>query len=347
MNAFSLASLAELIGAELHGDPAHQVSGVAPLDEAGPAELTFLTSAKFRKQLPDTRAGVVILKADDLEACPVNALVSENPYLAYALVVQAMSASEPNAPGVHPSAVVDASARIDAAARVEANCTIGANVEIAAGALIGPNCVIAEGCRLGENTRLVASVTLGGQTELGARCLVQPGAVIGGDGFGFANDQGRWVKVPQLGRVIIGNDVEIGACTTVDRGAIKDTVIKDGVKLDNQIQIAHNVEVGEHTAMAAGVGVSGSTRIGAYCTLAGAAGLAGHLELADRVHISGMTAVAGSIREPGVYTSTVPAMSHDRWRKNFVRLKQLDDMARRLKALEKALAASKPGDNND
>jgi len=338
MPTLTLAQLAQITGAELHGDADCLVAGVGSLDDAQPDQLTFLNSSSFRAHLSGTRAAVVILQADDLADCPVNALVSDNPYLAYALAAAALTASEALPAGVHPSAVVDASARISPKARIEPNCTIGADVEIADEVVIGPNCVIADGCSIGAGTRLVASVTLGHHTRIGERCLIHPSAVIGGDGFGMANQDGRWVKVPQLGRVVLGDDVEIGACTTIDRGAIKDTRIGDGVKLDNQIQIAHNVEVGEHTAMASGVGISGSTRIGAYCTLAGAAGLAGHLDLADHVHISGLTAVTRSIREPGVYTSTVPAMPHAQWRKNFARLKQLDDMARRLRALEKALA---------
>jgi len=341
MPEFSLAQLAQLTGAELHGDGECMVDRVGSLDNAQPGELAFLSSTKFRRHLEQTRASVVILKPKDLSRCPVNALVSENPYLAYAVAAAALSAQEAQQPGVHESAVVEASAQIAASARIEAQCYVGADVVLAEDVVIGPGCVIAEGCEIGAGTRLVANVTLGSATRLGRRCLIQPGAVIGADGFGMANDEGRWVKVPQLGRVVIGSDVEVGACTTIDRGAVKDTVIEDGVKLDNQIQIAHNVHVGAHTAMAATVGIAGSTKVGAYCTVAGAAGIAGHLELADHTHISGLTAVTKSIREPGVYTSTVPAMPHEQWRKNFTRLKQLDDMARRIQALERALQEEK------
>lgn len=339
MPRLTLAQLAEITGATLHGDAQRTVGGVAGLDDAGPEQLAFLSSSEFRRHLPTTRAAAVILRPQDLPDCPVDALVMDNPYLGYARAATALSRRDPLPPGIHPSAVVDATAEVSPDARIEANCTIAAGVRIAEDVVIGPNCVVGENCEIGAGTRLVASVTLGTATRIGRRCLIHPGAVIGADGFGMANHEGRWVKVPQLGGVVMGDDVEVGACTTIDRGAIRDTVIGNGVKLDNLIQIAHNVEVGDHTAMAAGVGISGSTRIGAYCTLAGAAGLAGHLELADGVHISGMTAVTHSIREPGVYTSTVPAMPHARWRKNFARLKQLDDMARRLRALEKALAA--------
>lgn len=338
MPDLTLKELADLTQSRLHGEPDCRISRVGSLEDAETGDLAFLGSSKFRKNLEHTRASVVILKEKDLERCPVNALVNENPYLAFAQAATRLSKRPAPMPGVHPGSLVSDSAVIAPSARIEAHCSIGAHSTIADDALIGPGCVIGENCSVGAGTRLVANVYLGDGTILGERCLIQPSAVIGADGFGMANDQGRWVKVPQLGRVVLGDDVEIGACTTVDRGAIKDTVIEDGVKLDNQIQIAHNVHVGRHTAMASGVGISGSTRIGAYCTIAGAAGMAGHLELADHTHISGLTAVTRSIREPGVYTSTVPAMPHEQWRKNFVRLKQLDDMARRIKALEKALA---------
>ena len=341
MPGLTLTQVAQLTGAQLHGEGECLVHGVGSLDDARPGDLTFLSSSKFRKYLETTQASVVILRPQDLERCGCNALVSDNPYLAYAQAATALVAEEPGRPGVHATAVLESSAEVAPSARIEAHCYVGNEVVIEDDVVVGPGCVIAEACRIGAGTRLRANVTLGAGTRMGERCLVQPGAVIGSDGFGMANDQGRWVKVPQLGRVVIGSDVEIGACTTIDRGALKDTVIGDGVKLDNQIQIAHNVHVGAHTAMAAGVGIAGSTKVGAYCTLAGHAGIAGHLELVDHTHISGLTAVTKSTRKPGVYTSTVPAMPHEQWGKNFTKLKQLDDMAHRLKALEQALAEQK------
>lgn len=338
MPELSLQQLADLTGSRLHGDAECLIGAIGSLEDAATGELSFLGSNKFRKYLDSTEASAVILQEKDLPRCQVNALVNDNPYLAYAVAATALTAQEPHAAGVHSSSVVSDSARIASSARIEPNCTIGEDVVIGGDVRIGPGCVIGDGCTVGEATRLVANVFLGDGTSLGQRCLVQPGAVIGADGFGFANDQGRWIKVPQLGRVVIGNDVEIGACTTVDRGAVKDTFIDDGVKLDNQIQVAHNVSIGKHSAMAGMSGISGSTKIGAYCTVAGAAVLAGHLEVVDHTHISGLTGVSRSIRKPGVYTSAIPAMPHEQWRKNFARLKQLDDMARRLKALENALA---------
>jgi len=338
--SFTLAELAELSGSELRGDPTCRISSVGSLDDAEPGQISFLTSRHFEHYLAQTRASAVILSRAWADKTAGNVLINDNPPLAYALVAAALTRSEKPAPGTHPSAVIDPSAEIDAAARVEANCTIGARVRIGAEAVIGPNCVIADDCEIGNGSRLVASVTLGSRTRMGARCLIHPGAVIGADGFGLANDQGRWVKIPQLGRVILGDDVEVGACTTIDRGALKDTVLHDGVKLDNLIQVAHNLEIGESTAMAAQVGIAGSTKIGAWCTLAGQAGVSGHLEIANGVNVSGLTAITRSIHEPGTYTSTVPALEHAQWRKNFVRIRQLDELSRRVKALEKLLQST-------
>lgn len=342
MAKLTLGQLAEITGAELHGDAGVSVDGVETLDRATASQLAFLNAKEYRPLLPETGAGVVILAADDLADCPVAALVTDNPYLAYALAAQALTQPSAAPTGVHFSAVVDDSAVLGTGVYIGAQCTIGAGVELGEGVFVGPNCVVESGCRIGRDTRLVSNVTVREDCVLGQRCIVQPSAVIGADGFGFANDNGRWVKVPQLGRVVIGDDVEIGACTTVDRGAVHDTVIDDGVKLDNQIQIAHNVKVGKHTAMAAGVGVSGSTQIGAYCTLAGAVGVAGHLTLVDHVHVAAMTGVAGSLLKPGVYASTVTAVPHEKWRRNFARIRQLDSMAKRIKALEKRLADLDP-----
>ena len=335
---YSLAVLAELSASQLRGDPDCLIRGVASLDEAGEGLISFLGSRRFLPYLADTRASAVILTPEHADVCPVNALVTDNPSLAYAKVASVLTARAPLAPGMHPSAVVDESAVIDPTARIEAHCTIGAGVRIAAGVFIGPNCVIADDCEVGNDSRLIASVTLGSRTVLGKRCLIHPGAVLGADGFGLANDQGRWVKIPQLGRVRLGDDVEVGSGTTIDRGALKGTVLHNGVKLDNLIHVAHNVELGENTAIAAQTGIAGSTRIGAGCTLAGQSGVAGHLELADGVHVSGQTAITRSIRAPGLYTSTVPAVPHSAWGRNFARIKQLDDLFRQVRALEKALA---------
>ncbi|WP_456373123.1 UDP-3-O-(3-hydroxymyristoyl)glucosamine N-acyltransferase [Thiolapillus sp.] len=338
VRSYTLAELAQCSGAQLRGDADCIIHGVESLNGAGSGQISFFNNSKYRRYLADTKAAAVILRPEDVSDCPCNALVTDNPYLAWARVTRCFSSESQVEPGIHPSAVVDVLAEVDQSASVAAGSVLAAGASIGPDVQIGPNCVIGRNVVLGRGTRLVASVTLLDGVRLGENCLVHPGAVIGSDGFGLANDQGRWEKVAQLGSVTIGDNVEIGANTTIDRGAIHDTIIADGVKLDNQIQVAHNVEIGENTAIAACTGISGSTRIGAGCTLAGGVGVVGHIELADGVHVSGASVVSRSLREPGVYTGGVLAMPHKTWQKNIARIKQLDDMARRLKKLEKALA---------
>ena len=333
-----LAELAERVGARLHGDGDCVIDGIDTLALATSGKISFLANRRYRKFLARTQASAVILAEDDLPHCPVHALVADEPYFAFARAAAQLYPEPAAAPGIHASAVVDASARVAVDAHIAANAVVDAEAVIGERAYIGPNCVVGRGASIGADTRLMASVVVCHGVAIGARCRLHPGSVIGSDGFGFARHGGRWAKVPQVGGVRIGDDVEVGANTSVDRGAIRDTVLSDGVKLDNQIQIAHNVEVGEHTAMAGCTGISGSTKIGAHCTLAGAVGVVGHIELADHVHISGMSMVSRSIREPGVYVGSIPAMPHEEWRKNFARLRQLDDMARRIKMLERKLA---------
>ena len=336
--ALTLAELAAMAQAELRGDPGLAIDAVATLQDARPGAISFLANPKYKAHLAGTRASAVILAAADADDCPVDCLVSDNPYLAHARVMAALYPDKRCPAGIDQSAVVDSAAQVSSTASIGAHCFVGAGSEIGDNVVIGPGCMIMENVIVGAGTRLVAMVTVCHGSVLGERCLVHPGAVIGGDGFGLANDSGRWIKVPQVGRAVLGNDVEVGSCTSIDRGAIEDTVIADGVKIDSQVHIAHNVKVGEHTAMAGCAAVAGSSTIGAYCTIAGGAGLTGHIELADHVHISGATAVTRSIRKPGVYTGTVPAIEHADWLKNFARLRHLDDLARRVKALEKQLA---------
>lgn len=333
----TLGELAERSGAGLHGDAALPIAGVCTLQDGRPGCIGFLANPHYRKYLAGTRAAAVILTEDDLAACPVPALVSRNPYATYAQVATLLSPVLATQTGVHPSAVVAADARIDPSASIGPLCVVESGADIAAGVVIGPGCVIGRGARIGADTRLVANVTLCHGVQLGARCLIHPGAVIGSDGFGIANEGGRWLKVPQLGSVRIGDDVEIGANTSVDRGALDDTVIADGVKLDNQIQVAHNVQIGEHTAVAGCVGISGSAKVGAHCMLAGGVGVVGHLEIADGTVVTGMSMVTKSITERGVYSSGLAAMPGDQWNKIVARLRRLDDMARRLQALERKL----------
>lgn len=335
----TLKELARISAGEVHGDGETKLDGVDTLQDATPGKISFYANSRYRTYLSTTRATAVILRAENVAACPTNALVSDNPYLAYARVAAYLHPTPPFESGIAPTAAVDASAIIDPTAFIGANATVQSGAVIGAGAYIGPNCVVGADVAIGAGSRLIANVTLCHGTRIGERCVLHPGVVIGSDGFGMANDQGTWVRVPQLGRAILGDDVDVGANTTIDRGAIRDTVIADGVKLDNLIQVAHNVEIGADTAIAACAGISGSTKIGRRCTLAGAAGVVGHVELADNVHVSGMSMISRNIREAGVYTGSIPAMPHDQWKKNFARLKQLDDMARRLRAIETAFEA--------
>ncbi|MBZ0071627.1 MAG: UDP-3-O-(3-hydroxymyristoyl)glucosamine N-acyltransferase [Gammaproteobacteria bacterium] len=336
--SLTLGELAARTGTEPHGDAALSIAGVCTLQDGRPDCISFLANPRYRRYLDDTRAGAVILAAADLAACPVPALVSSNPYATYARVATLLTAVETPPPGVHPTAVVGDDCHIDPTASIGPLCVIGARVAIGAGAVIGPGCVLERDVVIGANTRLVAGVVLCHGVSIGRDCLFHPGVVVGSDGFGIAKDAGRWIKVPQLGSVYIGDDVEIGANTTVDRGALEDTVIADGVKLDNQIQIAHNVQVGAHTAVAGCVGISGSARIGAHCMLAGGVGVVGHLEIADHTVVTGMSMVTKSITEPGVYSSGLAVLPGEQWNRIVARLRRLDDMARRLQALERKLA---------
>jgi UDP-3-O-[3-hydroxymyristoyl] glucosamine N-acyltransferase len=336
--ALRLGDLAGVAGAELRGDADRLIHRVATLQDAGEGAISFLANARYKRFLADTGASAVILGPDDAADCPVDCLVVDNPYLAHARVTTALHPPPAPDAGIHPAAVVDPSASVDASAQVAANTYVGPGVRIGARVVLGPGCNVLDDCDIGDDSRLVAMVTLGPGTRLGRRCLVHPGAVIGGDGFGLANDDGAWVKVPQIGRAVLGDDVEIGACSSIDRGAIGDTVLGDGVKIDNQVHVAHNVAIGDHTAIAGCVGIAGSTSIGAYCTLAGGAGVTGHVELGDHVHVSGATAVTRSLSKPGVYTGVVPAMEHEAWLKNFARLRHLDAMVRQVRRLEKEVA---------
>ena len=336
--ALTLGELAERSGAQLQGDAAIAINAVCTLQDGRPGGISFLANPRYRKYLADTRASAVILTAEHRAECPVAALVSGNPYATYARVAALLSAEPAPAAGVHHSAVIGTDCRIDPSASIGPLCVIEAGAEIAHGVVIGPGCVVGRGVRIGADTRLVANVTLCHDVQLGARCLLHPGAVVGSDGFGLANEAGRWIKVPQLGSVRIGDDVEVGANTSIDRGALEDTVIGDGVKLDNQIQVAHNVQIGEHTAVAGCVGISGSAKIGAHCMLAGGVGVVGHLEIADGTVVTGMSMVTKSITERGVYSSGLAAMPSDQWNKIVARLKRLDEMTRRLHALERKLA---------
>lgn len=336
----SLAELAERIGARLEGDPGVRVKGLAPLDRAGRDTVSFLSNPRYRRLLAGTRAAAVILGEDDRPGCPTAALVVEDPYLAFARAAELFAPVPPARAGIHPAAVVDPAAEIAPSAWVDACAVVEAGARVEAGAWIGPGCVVQRGASVGEGTRLVARVVLCEGVRVGRRCLLHPGVVVGSDGFGLAREGERWRKVPQLGGVVVGDDVEIGSNTTIDRGALGDTVIEDGVKLDNQIQVAHNVRIGAHTAIAGCVGIAGSARIGRGCRIGGGAGIAGHIEIADGTVITAMSLVAHSIREPGVYSSGVPLQENRSWRRNAARFARLDRLARRVRALERRLGLS-------
>ncbi|WP_318445620.1 UDP-3-O-(3-hydroxymyristoyl)glucosamine N-acyltransferase [Photobacterium leiognathi] len=339
MAAITLAKLAEKLGAELRGDGSVEIHSIAGMGKAAEGQITFLSDSKYRKQLADCKADAVMLREADVEFFQGNALVVKDPYLSYALVAQLLDTTPAAATDIAASAFVDPTAQlgdnvaIGHNAVIEAGVTLGNNVQVGAGCFIGKNVVI------GDNTKLWANVTIYHNVELGSDCLVQSSTVIGADGFGYANDKGEWVKIPQLGTVRIGNRVEIGSCTTIDRGALDDTIIEDNVIIDNQMQIAHNVQIGYGTAMAGGTIVAGSTKIGKYCIIGGASVLNGHIEIADGVTITGMGMVMRSIEEKGMYSSGIPLQTNREWRKTATRVHRIDDMNKRLKAVEKELAA--------
>ena len=318
----SLGDIVGRLGGELHGDGGRLIEGLAPLESASPAQLAFLSNPRYAPQLAASRAGCVIVSAAARDAALArgDAIISADPYLYFARLTQLWKQEVLGArrePGIHPSAVVDPGAQVHPSAT------------------IGALCVIERGARIGAHTELRSRVSVGEGCSIGERCLLHPGVVIGADGFGIAPHEGTWVKIEQLGAVRIGNDVEIGANTCIDRGALDDTVIEDGVKLDNLIQIGHNVRIGRHTAMAGCVAVAGSTRIGAHCTVGGKSGITGHLTIADHVHIPAMSLVSRSIAKPGHYTGVFPLDEHASWEKNAATLRQLHGLRERVRALEK------------
>lgn len=332
--AHTLGEIAEAIGAELRGDPACAVSGVATLSNARPDQLTFLGNSRWVRYLGGTRAAAVILRASDLDACPVNALIAGDPYAAYTKAARLLHPEPVISPGVDARAAISPTARISPTAAVGPCAVVGERAVLGDGVLVGPGCVVADDAIIGPHTRLVANVTICHGVTLGQRVLVHPGAVIGADGFGLARDGDKWLKIPQLGSVVIHDDVEIGANTAVDRGALDDTVIEEGVKIDNLVQIGHNTRIGAHTAIAGSAVIAGSVTIGKRCMIGGAAAIAGHIEIADDVIITGQSGVPNSIREPGTYSGGIAAVDNRTWLRNMVRFRHLDDMARRIRDLE-------------
>src|SRR5215472_10107629 len=342
----SLGELAVRFGCELRGDPDALVDHVATLAGADARSLSFVANPRYKPQLVQTKACAVVLDQDSAAECPTNALICKNPHAAYARIAAVLHPRPEGPVGIHASAIVAESAQIDPSAHVGPLSVIGERVVIGSRAFVGPHCVLEDEVTLAEDVYLAARVMLCRAVQIGARTIVQPGAVIGGDGFGFASEQRRWVKVPQVGTVVVGPDVEIGANTTIDRGAVEDTVIEEGVKLDNLIMIAHNVRVGAHTAIAALTGVSGSTTIGKRCQIAGEVAIGGHLTICDDVVFLGTTMVSHSITEPGIYSSGIPLEKASVWRRMVARFKRLDRLEARIKKLEGG-ASSAPHDQDE
>lgn len=343
----SLGELAVRFGCELRGNPDTPIERIATLGNADARSISFLANPRYRAQLGETLAAAVVLDARSAASCPVPMLVCSNPYAVFARISTLLNPTPAMPPGIHPTAVVAAGAKIDPTANVGALCFIGERVAIGARAVIGPHSVIENDVNVAEDVWLVARVTLCRGVEIGPRTLMHPGVVIGADGFGFAPENRKWVKIPQIGSVKIGADVEIGANTTVDRGAIDDTVIEDGVKLDNLVMIGHAARVGEHTVIAGCTGISGSTTVGKRCVIGGAVGTAGHITIADDVTITGYTMVSHSITEPGVYSSGIPLEEARTWRKLVGHFKRLPLYASRLKKLEDPAGASHDQDEDD
>lgn len=339
--SFSLGELAERVGGTVVGDAALRVYRVATLENADAGSIAFLANDRYQGQLQVTRASAVIVSAAASALTSLPRLVSGNPYVCFARVSALFNPPPRFEPGVHPSAQIHPAARVHATAHVGPYAIIGRATKVEEGAVIGGGTSLGEGVRIGRGARLHPAVTVYDGCEIGERSILHSGVVIGADGFGLAFDADRWVKVPQIGRVIIGNDVEIGANTTVDRGAIDDTVIEDDVKLDNQIQIAHNVRIGAHTAIAACTGIAGSVQVGRYCRIGGGVGIAGHVRIADHVEISGHTAITKSIEERGVYSGVYPFEGNREWRRNAANLRHLAEMAKRIAALEAAIEKMK------
>ena len=334
----SLGELVAALGGDLVGNPALTVSAIAPLDRAGPTDISFLAQARLLPQLARTGAACVVVRPEHREAAATRgaAIVAPDPYLYFAHLTQwwaARSRARPQ-PGIHPSAVIEPGAQVHPGATVGALAYVGARARIAEGVVLSPQAYVGAEAEVGEGTWFGPRAVFERGCRIGARGVVHAGAVIGGDGFGFAPDNGRWVKIEQLGAVRLGDDVEVGANTCIDRGALDDTVIDDGVKLDNLIQIGHNCHIGAHTAMAGCTGVAGSTRIGRHCTAGGSAMILGHLEIADHVHISAATVVSRSIRKAGHYSGFFPIDDNATWEKNAATLKQLHTLRDRIRALE-------------
>ncbi|WP_340616435.1 UDP-3-O-(3-hydroxymyristoyl)glucosamine N-acyltransferase [Xenorhabdus entomophaga] len=337
MVSIRLADLAQQLNGQLHGDGDIVITGIAPMYSANSEQITFLSDSRYTDKLVECQAAAVVLREADLPHCKVAALVVKDPYLAYARMAQIMDTTPQPAQDIHPSAVISPDAVLGKNVAVGANAVIESGVELGDNVIIGAGCFIGKNTRIGAGTRLWANVSVYHNVEMGESCLIQSGTVIGSDGFGYANERGNWIKIPQLGTVIIGNKVEIGACTTIDRGALDNTVIGNGVIIDNQCQIAHNVTIGDNTAVAGGVTMAGSLKMGRYCMIGGASVINGHMNICDKVTVTGMSMVIRSITEPGVYSSGIPLQPNKTWRKTAALVMNINEMNKRLKSVERRL----------
>ncbi len=333
----TLAELATHLNAELHGDGEVVITSIGSTDNAIAGQITFLSDIKYRKALATSAASAVLIKETDREYCHTNALVVKDPYLAFAWCAQLFDTTPACAADIAPSAVIAPDAKLGKGVSIGPNAVIESGVVLGDNVQIGAGCFVGKDTVLGADTKLWANVTIYHRVQIGEKCLFQSGAVIGSDGFGYANDAGQWVKIPQLGTVIIGDRVEIGANTTIDRGAIEDTTIADGVIIDNQCQIAHNVSIGDNTAIAGATVMAGSLKLGKHCFIGGACVINGHIKVTDGVTITGMGMVMRSISEPGVYSSGIPLQPNREWRKTTARVLKIDEMNKRLKSVEKQL----------
>ena len=337
MKCYTLVELGNKIGADVQGDDQCVVTSIATLEAASAGQISFLSNPKYRSQLQTTQASAVIVRAQDIGDYQGNALIMSNPYLGYAKLAQLLDTTPDAADSIAESAVISPSAILGQQVVVGANAVIESGAEIGDNCQIGPGCFIGKNSKIGASTKLWANVTIYHGVTIGQRCFFHSASVIGSDGFGYAPDNGQWLKIPQTGGVTIGNDTEIGAGTTVDRGALDDTVIGNGVIIDNQVQIAHNDIIGDNTAIAGTTVLAGSVTIGKNCIIGGACAINGHMTICDGVTITGMTMVIKNITEPGVYSSGMPSQTNREWRKNAARYRQLDEMSKRLKVLEAKL----------
>jgi UDP-3-O-[3-hydroxymyristoyl] glucosamine N-acyltransferase len=338
MASIRLADLAQRLDAQLHGDGELVITGIASMGSAKAGHITFLADGRFREKLSSCQADAVVLTEADLPHCQCAALVVKNPYLTYAKMAQILDTTPAAAEKIAPSAVISTEAQLGNQVAIGANAVIESGVVLGDNVTIGPGCFIGKNTQIGAGTQLWANVTVYHEVRIGSQCLIQSGTVIGADGFGYANDRGNWVKIPQLGTVIIGDRVEIGACTAIDRGALDDTIIGNGVIIDNQCQIAHNVVIGDNTAVAGGVTMAGSLKIGRYCMIGGASVINGHMEICDKVTVTGMGMVMRPITEPGVYSSGIPLQPNKVWRKTAALVLNISEISKRLKAVERKTA---------